>query len=129
MSSSIPSRSIDPDPNLPNTQFRSLSLSSSSGASNSASKQRLSRRSRTPKEKRKNLSNRSTPYSSPALSRASRSRKSSITADNNNQDFDDNFDISLTDVNIVHISTEQNQINEEQDAFEKSSDDEKEVSH
>jgi hypothetical protein len=140
MSSSIPSRSIDLDPNPPDNRFRSLSLSNSSRASHSVAREPLSQRSKTPKAKRKNTSIRSTPYTSPALSRANQSSSTSpalsranqssstITTGSNNQDLDNDVDLSLIDVNSVHLSSQQNQLNQEQDAFEKSSDDEKEVS-
>ncbi len=36
---------------------------------------------------------------------------------------------SSIDVNLVHLSSQQNQFNQEQDTFERSSDDEQEVSH
>jgi hypothetical protein len=128
MPSSIPSRSTDPDPNLPDTRFRSLSLSNSSQASHSVARESLSRRSRTPKAKRKSISNRLTPYSSPALGRSSRSKGSTTTPDSNNQDFDNDADLSLTDINIVYLSPEQNHLHQEQDAFERSSGDESQVS-
>ena len=119
MASSTPSRSIDFDSNLPDTRFRSLSLSSASEASHSATREPLSRRSQTPKAKRKNVSKRSIPYMSPALPRAKQSSNSTITIVSNNHELDDSID----------LSSQQNQLNQEQDAFERSSDDEKEVSY
>jgi hypothetical protein len=119
MASSTPSRSIEFDSSLPDTRLRSLSLSSSSQASHSVAREPLSRRSQTPKAKRKNVSIRSIPYMSPALPRARQSRNSTTAVVNNNHELDDSID----------LSSPQNQLNQEQDAFERSSDDEKEVSY
>jgi hypothetical protein len=111
MASSTPSRSIEFDSSLPDTRLRSLSLSSSSQASHSVAREPLSRRSQTPKAKRKNVSI--------ALPRARQSRNSTTAVVNNNHELDDSID----------LSSPQNQLNQEQDAFERSSDDEKEVSY
>jgi hypothetical protein len=138
MASSTPLRSISADSSLPDLRSRSLSVSSPSQASNSVTRESLSRRSETPKAKRKTLSNRSIPYTSPRLLRASQSKNSTITIISDNQELDDrstssSIDVNGTsssiDVNVIHPSPQQNQLDQEQDPFERSSDDEQEVSH
>ncbi len=131
MSSSTPSRSIDTDPSLPDLRSRSMSVSSSSRASHPAARESLSRGSKTPKAKRKTVSNRSMPYTSPVPLRANQSKNSTITTNSNNQELDDRSPSPSPsmDVNAIHPSSEQNQLNQEQDPFERSSDDEQEVRH
>lgn len=127
MTSSTPTRSIDPNSSRAEQRFRSISVSNSSRASQSAPDGSLPRSTQTPKTKRKNMSNRPVPYISPARSRASQSRNSTITIISNNQEIDDNIDLSAIDVNIVHVSSQQVAVEQEPDPFERSSDDEQQV--
>ena len=127
--SSTPSYSVDSDCSSSDTRYRSLSLSNSSRASDSGIQQTFSPRSQTPKAKRKNVSNRSMPYVSPVLSRANQSENSTITVVNNNQDLGGNIGQSLNNMHTSNITSQQNQLNQEQNAFEISSDDENEVSY
>ncbi|CAF3334253.1 unnamed protein product, partial [Rotaria socialis] len=126
MSSSTPSSTFDSDSNPTDNQVRSSSLSSSTRASHSVLCEPLSQRSQTPKPKTKILSNRSMPYVSPVLSRTTQSTNSTITIVSNNQELDDNVNFSSIDANIVHVSSQQNPPNYEQDAFERSLDEDDE---
>ena len=105
MTSSTPTRSMDPDSSQAEQRFRSISLANSSRASQTAPDRSLPRSTQTPKTKRKNVSNRSVPYISPARSRASQSRNSTTTIIGNNEEIDDSIDLSAIDVNIVHVSS------------------------
>ena len=125
-SSSTPSRSADPKLDAPAT--RSRSLSKSARVSQSIVSESVSRRPETPKAKRKSLSNRSVPYTSPALSRASQSRKSMVTTISNDPELNDQLTSSMIDVDDVNHSSEQNQLDRGRNAFERSSDDESQVS-
>jgi hypothetical protein len=71
------------------------------------------------------------PYTSPVPLRANQSKNSTITTNSNNQELDDRSPSPSPsmDVNAIHPSSEQNQLNQEQDPFERSSDDEQEVRH
>ncbi|CAF0917002.1 unnamed protein product [Adineta steineri] len=126
MASSTPSRSIDSEPSEPKNQRRSLSLSASSRTSLSSVRERSTQRSQTQKAKRKNVSNRSTPYTSPQLPRANQSNETTTSTSTNDIRFDDGYDLTRIDVNVDHDSSEENNVLQEQDPFEKSSDDEKE---
>ncbi|CAF4514591.1 unnamed protein product [Rotaria socialis] len=126
MASLTPPRTFDSDSNPTDNRLRSSSLSSSTRASHSVSREPLSQRSQTPKARRKNVSNRLMPYTSPVLSRTTQSTNSTITIVSNNQDLDDNVDLSSIDVNIVHVSSQQTPPNHEQDAFERSLDEDDE---
>ena len=128
MASSTPSRSFDSSTSLPDTRFRSLSLSSTSRASDVVVRESVTRRSQTPKATRKYVSNRSKPYTSPALSRTRQSGDSTTAVVNNNPTFDDKTDLTSIDVNIDNLLSQQTQLNQQQQhAFERSTDDEKEV--
>ncbi|CAF2038337.1 unnamed protein product [Rotaria magnacalcarata] len=126
MASLTPPRTFDSDSNPTDNRLRSSSLSSSTRASHSVSREPLSQRSQTPKARRKNVSNRLMPYTSPVLSRTTQSTNSTITIVSNNQDLDDNVDLSSIDVNIVHVSSQQTPPNHEQNAFERSLDEDNE---
>ena len=105
MTSSTPTRSTHPDSNQAEQRFHSISVATSSRASQTAPDGSPPRSTQTPKTKRKNVSNRSVPYISPARSRASQSRNSTTTIIGNNEEIDDSIDLSAIDVNIVHVSS------------------------
>lgn len=124
-----PLHSLDSDSTSSDTRLRSSSLSSSSRASDSIDHAILSRRSQTPKAKRKTVSNRSVPYISPPLPRKIQSENPTTTMANNNQALSSNVDQLSIGMNIDNIPSQQNEFNHEENTFEKSSDDENEVSH
>ncbi|CAF1440746.1 unnamed protein product [Rotaria sordida] len=128
MTSSTPSRSIDFDPSLPENRIRSLSLSSSPEVSQSVARKISSRRSQTPKAKRKNISNRLKPYTPFSLSHTNQLKNSTKRTAHNSQELN-NTDESSVDINVIRLSSQQNQTGQVQDAFERSSEDETEVSN
>ncbi|CAF1598610.1 unnamed protein product [Rotaria sp. Silwood1] len=129
MTSSTPSRSIDFDPSLPKNRIRSLSLSSSSEVSQSVAREISSRRSQTPKAKRKNVSNCLKPYTPLPLSHTNQLKNSTKRTAQNSQELNNTTDESSIDFNVIHLSSQQNQAGQVQDTFERSSDDEIEVSN
>lgn len=68
------------------------------------------------------------PYTSSAVSRVSRSKKSTTTTITTNPEANDRSTSSSIDVDDDSHISEQNQFGEDRDAFEKSSDDESQVS-
>ena len=68
-------------------------------------------------------------YISPTLSRVSQPINSTITVVSSDQELDNDIDLSSIDININQSSSQQNQLNQEQGAFERSTDDDNKVSH
>ena len=130
MSSPIPSRSIDSDSNQSDSRARSVSSSNMSRTAISAVRQSTSRRSLTPKAKRKTVSNRSTPYVAAASSHPNRTTTSSITFDDDRSEFDEyvgqpssmtNIDRSSNNAIAPRLSVRRDQASQERHAFERSS--------
>ena len=124
----ILSRSIDSHPDSPNTRSRSSSLPNYSRSSLSVVRHPLSRRSQTPKAKRKIVSNRPTPYVVPP-SRSDRSTASRIGFDIENEDLDEGLDQLSINVTSAHRSRQSSQASEDRDPFERSFEEAEEVSY
>ena len=127
MASSLPSRSIDPDPNLSDHSRHSASLSSSSRTVSSAVPEPAARKPQAAKARRRSATSRSTPYASPALSRVSRSSSVTVAVVSNAQDSRDGYDLSLLDINMVSDSPRRNKTASTDQPFENSSGDDNEV--
>ena len=134
MSSPAPPRLIDSDSNQSDSRRRSPS---SSNVSRTPLGQSNSRRSQTPKAKRKSVSNRSRPYVASASPHSNRTTTSSITFDDDRTELEENVapssinrDMGRTSTDPIasHLSPRQDQPTQERDAFERSSEDDGEVS-
>lgn len=137
MSSPAQSRVIDSDSMQSNSRMRSPSSSNISRTPLAAVGQSNSRRSQTPKAKRQSVSNRSRPYVASASPHSNRTTTSSITFDDDRTELEENIaTISIstdmgrtsTDAIASHLSPRQDQPTQERDAFERSSEDDGEVS-
>ena len=136
MSSPIPTRSVDSDSNQSDTRARSVSSSSTSHTPLFVVQQSTSRRSQTPKARRKSVSNRSTPYVVAASPHSNRTAASTITFDDDRVQFDENggppssntnFDRSSTNAIANPLSARPDQPPHPRHAFERSSEEVREM--
>jgi hypothetical protein len=137
MSSPAPPHLIDSDSNQSDSRRRSPSSSNISRTPLAAVGQSNSRRSQTPKAKRKSVSNRSRPYVASASPHSNRPTTSSITFGDGRTELEENVatlsiirDMRRTSTDAIasHLSPRQDQPTQERDAFERSSEDDGEVS-
>jgi hypothetical protein len=137
MSSSVASCLIDSDSNQSDSRGRSPSSSSMSRTPLAVVRQPNSRRSQTPKANRKTVSNRSRPYVAAASPHSNQTTASSITFDDDRTELEENVDVSSsnrimdrrsTNAIASHLSPRPDQSIQLRDAFERSSEDDREVS-
>ena len=124
--------------NSDENQARPASSSSNSRSSTLSSRQSASRRSQTPKVKRKTLSNRTAPYSPVPTSHSIRSSTSTINLENEREESHTNISQAPLNINfnalsmntaVDHSLIQRIEPSLEKDPFEKSSEDDREVNH
>ena len=129
VSSSAAPDSTDSSSNLSNTRQRSSSLSSFSWIPLSVVHQPILPQLQTPKVRRTTISNPPSSYVAPTISRSDQSTSSMISFDNKSQELDATVDQVAIDINFLSFVSQQNSPRLEPNVFEKSPENEKEVSH
>ena len=129
VSSSAASGSTDSNSNLSNIRRRPSSLSSFFRIPLSVVHQPISPQSQISKARRKTICNIPSSYVAPTISSSDQSTSSMISFDNKSQELDTNADQLAIDVNVMGLVSQQNPSRLEPNIFEKSAENEEEVSH